>query len=224
MNKFNLEDLRDKFPGYTVLAVNGLNVALLSEKGRTAFYKFMENEETVVSERIKNVAVNCAFGEDEDNVSVSAESVVAVMRARLNETQAALTEETKRANELQVKLDAMEKEEHDRRIDVAKKAVKDQMAKNNEGRDCEIDEKICEDLLEDEYLEKCANLVDEKGVWCGEKEIRKDVDAKCMEAIRKSTLEKRNNAAKDVFSWRNTLGSNEEEDGASKALKNTMNF
>lgn len=223
-NNFNLEDLRDKFPGYTVLAVNGNNVALLSDKGRTAFYSFADGEVTVVTERIKQIAVNCVFGSEDDGLSVSAETVVSAMRTRLNETQNALTEETKRANDLQVKLDAMEKEEHDRRVKVAKDAVKDQMSKNNKGRDCELDEKICEDLLEDEYLEKCANMVDEKGTWCGEKEIRKEVDARCMEAIRKETAEKRNNATKDIFSWRKNLDAPEEGEGADKALKNTMNF
>ena len=49
----NLEDLKDKFTGYTVLATNGTSVALLSDKGRTCSYTFLENEDTVVPERIK---------------------------------------------------------------------------------------------------------------------------------------------------------------------------
>ena len=73
MKILNLDDIRDKFEGYTVLGCNGLSVALLSDEGRTFTYTFQENEDTVVPSRIEAVAVNSVFGEGDGAVTVSAE-------------------------------------------------------------------------------------------------------------------------------------------------------
>lgn len=193
MNKtFRVEDLRDKFTGYTVLAVNGLNVALLSDNGRTAFYAFNEGEETVVPERIVTVAANSVFGDGDNSVTVGSEQLVGVIVAQLNATKAALDKQTTIASELTAKVNKMVELEVERRKEAAKTAIKEQLSINNADRadDEKIADDACDELLSDEHLDAYAHCEDKDGKWCGDVEARRDVDAKCMAAIRE--IEKKN--------------------------------
>ena len=121
------------------------------------------------------------------------------MRERLNAAQSALTEETERANKLQTKLNEMEAKEKERRMEVVKNAIKDQMKKNNKGRECEIDEAICKDL--EEKAEEYACMVNANGEWIGEVEIRKEVDSRCMAEIRKISEKKIRENSERIYAW-----------------------
>lgn len=219
MRNYNVEDLRDKFPGYTVLAVNGANVALLSDKGRTAYYTFNEGEETVIPERIVSVTAFCSFaGDGENEFKVATDAVIGEMRERLSATKDALAKETERANSLQTKLNEMEEKEHARRLEICKNAIKDQLAKNNAGRECEIEESICEDL--ECNLEDYACMVNAKGEWVGESAIRKEVDARCMAKIR-DEMKIKENSQKRTYAWelgKEAQANNNAIDGYSKVL------
>lgn len=200
MKIFTIEDLRDKFPGYTVLSVNESNVALLSDKGRMAKYSFKGEEETVIPENIQNVAAVCVLSyEGDKQMEVSIDTIVGTMRERLNAAQSALTEETERANKLQTKLNEMEAKEKERRMEVVKNAIKDQMKKNNKGRECEIDEAICKDL--EDKAEEYACMVNANGEWIGESEIRKEVDSRCMAEIRKISEKKIRENSQRIYAW-----------------------
>ena len=218
MKILNLDDIRDKFEGYTVLGCNGLSVALLSDEGRTFTYTFQENEDTVVPSRIEAVAVNSVFGEGDGAVTVSAEQLIGTEKSQLNAAKAALEKEVQKNAELTAKLNKMEERETARRKEAVKAAIKSRLADNK--RDCGYDlpDTLCDSLMTDECIGKYAGMVDEHGAFCGEKQAMCDVDALCMDEIRKENKAKAKN---NGFKWSN-IRDGADESGASKGVMSSL--
>lgn len=218
MKILNLDDIRDKFEGYTVLGCNGLSVALLSDEGRTFTYTFQENEDTVVPSRIEAVAVNSVFGEGDGAVTVSAEQLIGTEKSQLNAAKAALEKEVQKNAELTAKLNKMEEQETARRKEAVKAAIKSRLADNK--RDCGYDlpDTLCDSLMTDECIGKYAGMVDEHGAFCGEKQAMCDVDALCMDEIRKENKAKAKN---NGFKWSN-IRDGADESGASKGVMSSL--
>lgn len=218
MKILNLDDIRDKFEGYTVLGCNGLSVALLSDEGRTFKYTFQENEDTVVPSRIEAVAVNSVFGEGDGAVTVSAEQLIGTEKSQLNAAKAALEKEVQKNAELTAKLNKMEEQETARRKEAVKAAIKSRLADNK--RDCGYDlpDTLCDSLMTDECIGKYAGMVDEHGAFCGEKQAMCDVDALCMDEIRKENKAKAKN---NGFKWSN-IRDGADESGASKGVMSSL--
>lgn len=218
MKILNLDDIRDKFEGYTVLGCNGLSVALLSDEGRTFTYTFQENEDTVVPSRIEAVAVNSVFGEGDGAVTVSAEQLIGTEKSHLNAAKAALEKEVQKNAELTAKLNKMEEQETARRKEAVKAAIKSRLADNK--RDCGYDlpDTLCDSLMTDECIGKYAGMVDEHGAFCGEKQAMCDVDALCMDEIRKENKAKAKN---NGFKWSN-IRDGADESGASKGVMSSL--
>lgn len=222
MKILNLDDIRDKFEGYTVLGCNGLSVALLSDEGRTFTYTFQENEDTVVPSRIEAVAVNSVFGEGDGAVTVSAEQLIGTEKSQLNAAKAALEKEVQKNAELTAKLNKMEEQETARRKEAVKAAIKSRLADNK--RDCGYDlpDTLCDSLMTDECIGKYAGMVDEHGAFCGEKQAMCDVDALCMDEIRKENKAKAEQKAKNNgFKWSN-IRDGADESGASKGVMSSL--
>lgn len=222
MKILNLDDIRDKFEGYTVLGCNGLSVALLSDEGRTFTYTFQENEDTVVPSRIEAVAVNSVFGEGDGAVTVSAEQLIGTEKSQLNAAKAALEKEVQKNAELTAKLNKMEEQETARRKEAVKAAIKSRLADNK--RDCGYDlpDTLCDSLMTDECVGKYAGMVDEHGAFCGEKQAMCDVDALCMDEIRKENKAKAEQKAKNNgFKWSN-IRDGADESGASKGVMSSL--
>lgn len=222
MKILNLDDIRDKFEGYTVLGCNGLSVALLSDEGRTFTYTFQENEDTVVPSRIEAVAVNSVFGEGDGAVTVSAEQLIGTEKSQLNAAKAALEKEVQKNAELTAKLNKMEEQETARRKEAVKAAIKSRLADNK--RDCGYDlpDTLCDSLMTDECIGKYAGMVDEHGAFCGEKQAMCDVDALCMDEIRKENKAKaEQNAKNNGFKWSN-IRDGADESGASKGVMSSL--
>ena len=222
MKILNLDDIRDKFEGYTVLGCNGLSVALLSDEGRTFKYTFQENEDTVVPSRIEAVAVNSVFGEGDGAVTVSAEQLIGTGKSQLNAAKAALEKEVQKNAELTAKLNKMEEQETARRKEAVKAAIKSRLADNK--RDCGYDlpDTLCDSLMTDECIGKYAGMVDEHGAFCGEKQAMCDVDALCMDEIRKENKAKAEQKAKNNgFKWSN-IRDGADESGASKGVMSSL--
>lgn len=222
MKILNLDDIRDKFEGYTVLGCNGLSVALLSDEGRTFKYTFQENEDTVVPSRIEAVAVNSVFGEGDGAVTVSAEQLIGTEKSQLNAAKAALEKEVQKNAELTAKLNKMEEQETARRKESVKTAIKGRLADNK--RDCGYDlpDTLCDSLMTDECIGKYAGMVDENGAFCGEKQAMCDVDALCMDEIRKENKAKAEQKAKNNgFKWSN-IRDGADESGASKGVMSSL--
>ena len=218
MKILNLDDIRDKFEGYTVLGCNGLSVALLSDEGRTFKYTFQENEDTVVPSRIEAVAVNSVFGEGDGAVTISAEQLIGTEKSQLNAAKAALEKEVQKNAELTAKLNKMEEQETARRKEAVKAAIKSRLADNK--RDCGYDlpDTLCDSLMTDECIGKYAGMVDEHGAFCGEKQAMCDVDALCMDEIRKENKAKAKN---NGFKWSN-IRDGADESGASKGVMSSL--
>ena len=222
MKILNLDDIRDKFEGYTVLGCNGLSVALLSDEGRTFTYTFQENEDTVVPSRIEAVAVNSVFGEGDGAVTVSAEQLIGTEKSQLNAAKVALEKEVQKNAELTAKLNKMEEQETARRKEAVKAAIKSRLADNK--RDCGYDlpDTLCDSLMTDECIGKYAGMVDEHGAFCGEKQAMCDVDALCMDEIRKENKAKaEQNAKNNGFKWSN-IRDGADESGASKGVMSSL--
>lgn len=206
----NIEDLRGKFNGYTVLGVNGLNVALLNQSnGRCCSYPFQENETTVVPERIEEITVNCVFGEGDSAVDVPIEQIVGSVQAQLNSTKSALDKATAENAELTAKINAMTEAERKRRRKVVEKAIKDRLEENRKEYENDIEKNLCDDMLTDDSLGKYAEM-EEDGDFCGDSAAVTEVDARCMRKIREAKKAK-NNAAQNRYIWENGGERNEEE-------------
>ena len=218
MKILNLDDIRDKFEGYTVLGCNGLSVALLSDEGRTFKYTFQENEDTVVPSRIEAVAVNSVFGEGDGAVTISAEQLIGTEKSQLNAAKAALEKEVQKNAELTAKLNKMEEQETARRKEAVKAVIKSRLADNKHDCGYDLPDTLCDSLMTDECIGKYAGMVDEHGAFCGEKQAMCDVDALCMDEIRKENKAKAKN---NGFKWSN-IRDGADESGASKGVMSSL--
>lgn len=197
-----IEDLREKFPDYKVLAANGLNVALRSGKGRPCFYSFQENETTVAPERIKEVKVCAVFGEGEDTVEVPFENLVGDITAQLNAAEDGLKSKTEECAKLQAKINAMTEAEHRRRVDLVRSVIKDKLSYMQKNGGCDISDNACDDLLTDEALNDFAAMTDKDGAFNGDKIAAEKVSARCAEKMCEANKAK-NNAKETRFAWEN---------------------
>ena len=197
-----IDDLRSLFPNHTVLGVNGQSVALLNEKGRCCSYTFQENENTVVPERIEEIAVNSVFGEGENAIDISAEELVGSVQAQLNSTKTALDKATAENAELTAKINAMTEAEHRRRVDLVRSVIKDKLSYMQKNGGCDISDNACDDLLTDEALNDFAAMTDKDGAFNGDKIAAEKVSARCAEKMCEANKAK-NNAKETRFAWEN---------------------
>ena len=200
----NLDDLKDKFAGYTVLAAKGLSVALLSDKGRACSYTFQEGESTVLPERIEKTTVNCSFGEGDDAIPVSEEVLIGTLQSKLNAAQTALEELTaekaKEVQELTAKLNKMQEAEDKRRKDAVRAAISSELKKNQECFAADIANNLCDDMLTDECVNKYAGMTDSEGCFNGDVMAARDVASRCMNKVR-DAAEIRKNSQKKQSVW-----------------------
>ena len=217
-----IDDLRSLFPNHTVLGAKGQSVALLNEKGRCCSYTFQENENTVVPERIEEIAVNSVFGEGENAIDISAEELVGSVQAQLNSTKTALDDKTKECAELTAKINAMTEAEYERRKRLVERVIRETLKDNRRDYGDDIAEDFVDDLLTDECISNYARMEDKDG-FCGDNNARTEVDARCMRKLR-DISKARQNAAQHKFAWENG-GEGEEgkpESGIANAIDNIL--
>lgn len=196
-----VDDLRSMFPNHTVLGVNGQSVALLNEKGRCCSYTFQENENTVVPERIEEIAVNSVFGEGDNAINISAEELVGAVQAQLNSTKTALDNATAENAELTAKINEMTEAERKRRKKVVEKAIRSRLDENRKDCGDDIDEHLCDDMLTDECVGKYAEM-EKDGEFCGDTAAQTEVDARCMRKLKEAS-KARKNSAQHKYAWEN---------------------
>ena len=200
-----LDDLKPAFKalGYTAVKVKGQTVALLSDTGHFCTYTYLGDEDTIIKERIAAVTVNSTFGEGENAITVSADELVGSLITKLNATDAALKEQTKKYAEdteaLNQKLNKMLEDEAKRRKEAVKEAIKSQLAENQKDCAVDINSNLCDDMLMDEAIDKYAKM-EENGIFMGDTAARREVDSRCMAKVREAQ-KARQNAAKTKFSW-----------------------
>ena len=175
---------------------------MLNEKGRCCSYTFQENENTVVPERIEEIAVNSVFGEGENAINISAEELVGSVQAQLNSTKTALDKATEENGKLQAKINAMTEAEHRRRVDLVRSVIKDKLSYMQKNGGCDISDNACDDLLTDEALNDFAAMTDKDGAFNGDKIAAEKVSARCAEKMCEANKAK-NNAKETRFAWEN---------------------
>lgn len=212
-----VKDFKAGLPdGYRVLSVGENGVAALANlKNEPYFCEATEENGVVsVSEPVAVERVNFVCGEK--TVGVSADKLF----ANINSALESALNEAKAANEAKDKAEAdlkkMREAEEDRRCKAVKEAAKGRLAEINKNRTDKIAEDEIADLLEDDKVRYYAGLEDEDGHFCGEVEVCKEVDARCMKKIIEAdekAAKERNNAAKTRFAWETAAEGAQSEDG-----------
>lgn len=192
----NNDVLAAKFNGYTVLNVNGMTVGLLSENGRFYSYTFIDGEETVVPERIRENTVIATIGEGESAVSVEGAAIMNPIMAKLNAFATANETLTAEVNRLNGVISSLTEKETKRRINAVKAAIQKRF---NEIKDrcAEVTADKCDELCTDEKLAEYAGM-EKDGEFCGEKAACNDVSALYMDDVLASAV--KNNQRKQ-YAW-----------------------
>lgn len=216
----NAKDLKGKFEGLDVLAVNGENVALLDESGNTYLSTAVKaNGEIVtgVKNEIHAVTLSC----DGASVEVPVEALFAKVNATVTALQSEVAEANKAKDAALAALSSMQKAEHDRRLKSVRDAIVSHLADIREHSDADIAEDACDDLLTDEALENYAGMENANGEFCGEAEAIKDVDSRCMGKIL-SVQKQKMNASQHKFAWDFGKEKPEPETGVYAAVARTL--
>ena len=195
-----VKDLEAKFPNFTVLAVNGKNVALLSDKGIPHVSTAEKNGEEIAVGLASEIAVNASFGEGENAVVVSVDSITEKLNAKITKLQSDLEKEKSEKSTALNALEAMQKAEKARRVNEVKEAIKKHLSEIKDNTGANIADNECDDLMTDEKLDEYAECEDKDGKFCGTEKACKDVDAKCMSKIIEAGKQKIN-AQKNQFAW-----------------------
>lgn len=219
-----VKDLKAKLPDHRVLSVGDGIVALMNDKYEPCFCEAREeNGEVVVGDVIPVERVNFVCGES--TVSVDTGKLFAQVSAALNEA----VKEKEAANEAKAKAEAdlekVRKAESARRCKAVKEAVERRLAEINANREEKISVETCKDLLEDEKVKYFAEMEDADGNFCGDVEVCKEVDARCMSKIleeEKKNAEIRANANKSRFAWESAAEGTEKDDGGVLSALNRL--
>ena len=205
MSKSLLARMQEKFPDYTVVAADGLNVCLLSNKtGAACTYQFTGKEDMargVVPERITPVEVMCSYPFEEGaEIRVDMSDVMDNLNGQIMAANSKISGLETALNESQAKVQEMQDKEHRRRVQAVRDALSRRLSEIEEA-DAECADNECyEDLCN--RAEEYAECEDAEGNFCGDADACKDLSAACMNKViaRKQAA----NAAKEkVFSWEN---------------------
>ena len=195
-----VKDLEAKFPNFTVLAVNGKNVALLSDKGIPNISTAEKNGDEIIIGAKTEVAVNAVFGSGDDAVEVPFDTVIEKLNGKIGELESEVAKEKQDKETALKALESMQKAEKNRRENAVKEAVKKHLAEIKSNTGADIADDACDSLLCDEKISEYVEMEDKEGNFCGEIQACKDVDAICMEKIMQANAEKAK-AKNNKFAW-----------------------
>lgn len=197
VHRMKVKDLEKHFPEFTVVAVDGENVALLSDKGMPYMSTAVKDGEDIVIGVKTEVEANTVFVNGETQISVPADAVTEKLYAKINGLEADLEKARTDKEAADKRLEEMKKAEFERRKEAVCEAVKARLYEIKEGNDDVIlDEEKCAELTTDERVGEYAKM-ETNGHFVGVDMARKDLDAICMDAI----LATRANSQKSRFAW-----------------------
>lgn len=196
----NIKDLAGKFNGYTVLGVDGNNVALLSKDGAYLATCSVDNGEVV--EGAKNrVNATVVMGEGDSRMELALDSVIAEYEARNAKLAEQLDKKTAECETITVALNKMQTQETARRREAVINAIKNRIAEIKANSDADIADNECDDLYEDATrLEAYIAMEDCDGKFIGDEKACADVDTRCMSKILAQNKVKAN-AQKKTYAW-----------------------
>lgn len=220
LNKVQIEAINAKFIGYKVAATSadGKGVCLLSEADNCLYgYTLVDGEETIVTERIKPVAVNATATLDSgDEIQID---VVNLYIDAMKDSEARADEAEKRAEKAEEKADEAGKEakelrekENKRRNKAVVAAIKELIKAYNADAEEPIDDKECADIVKDAEDGEYSDCDNAEGEFVGDKMACDAVKARIFD--HESAIRAKKNAAKNaVHSWLDGTRKNSDENG-----------
>lgn len=168
--RMNIKDIEPKFSGYKVLALNGCNVAVMSEKGELFVNTVKdENGEIIIGDNVAPDSINI----------VSGETIVAVnMSEIIGDYETKIANLTASLDTANASLKTFQDADKKRKADKIREVVANRIASNRADFECDLADDICDDMLTDERVAELAELED--GIAAAEREC----DARCMAAMR----------------------------------------
>lgn len=192
-SKRQLTELSARFEGYKVLAAGEQDgkvyVGLLSKDGALKSYVMENAAETVVPEKFVSLSANTAiaFGEDMElrmDAMEFTDTVSGEMQTRLNAAEESVKNLSKQLEDSNKKVSDMEAFESARRLNAAKEAAKQTLAKFNMNRAEKVADSAIDAILKDVESGLYTNCMKD-GKWTGEAEVSKSVYAVCGEEVAK---------------------------------------
>lgn len=192
-SKRQLAELSARFEGYKVLAAGEQDgkvyVGLLSKDGALKSYVMENAAETVVPEKFVSLSANTAiaFGEDMElrmDAMEFTDTVSGEMQTRLNAAEESVKNLSKQLEDSNKKVSDMEAFESARRLNAAKEAAKQTLAKFNQNRAEKVADSAIDAILKDVESGLYTNCMKD-GKWTGEAEVSKSVYAVCGEEVAK---------------------------------------
>ena len=133
-----LKDLQPKFNGFTVLAVDGEKVALLSDKGVPHLSTAKKDGDDYVIGTKDEVKANAVFGNGDSSMEIPVEAITEVLIERCNSLERDLADEKEAKATVEKTLCNMQKSENNRRKKLVKETIKsrlNEIRENNDGCD-----------------------------------------------------------------------------------------
>lgn len=217
-----IKELAQHFEGYTVLAVDGENVALLSATGAPYLCTAKKDGESIVCGVKEEIGAVASFIGANSKLDIPVETITDALLTK----NSALEEELAKANQLreaaETALASMQKAESARRKDAVRNSIKARLTEIIKNSEVKIDESVCDELLTDEKIDEYACMEDKDGKFIGDTRACKDVDALCMDAIiaHNSTVKQHRFAFDMVHS---NSAQSEDEDGIYASVQRTIN-
>lgn len=185
--KRRLAEMSKSFEGFTCVGATEdmKGIALLSQSGVPYGYVFSDTDEgNVIADRVKECAVTVCYKLDGAEVEVDMDSVMESYRQRINSLEEDNANLVKANENLTNQVADMTAKEKNRRLEAARNAATDELAKLNANKPDGM--RFSSDLLKDlnariengEYTE----MVDAEGNWKGEQAVRDAVKVLCMDA------------------------------------------
>lgn len=195
-----LKDLQPKFNGFTVIAVDGERVALLSDKGVPHLSTAKKDGDDYIIGTKDEVKANATFSDGENSMELSVEAIADPYIARCNELEMQLAKANAANTAKDEIITKMQNTEKARRKNAVKDAIKNRLNQINANSEDQIEEDACNALLTDERVEEYSCMEDKDGNFCGDVAACKDVDSICMnKRIEKNKIKA--NASKARFAW-----------------------
>lgn len=219
-----IKDLKDKFEGFRVLAVDGDKVALLSLDKGDAYVSTAVKDNGEIVEGVKTAAnATVVFDAGESKISMALDTVLDTVNAQNAELQNKLNASNEKNEALQAELIKLQNAEKSRRTEAVKNAIKKRLADNKANDGCEIADDACDDLLTDERVAEFVEMTDKDGKWIGEQRACEIVDSRCMAKNREVSAMKAN-AQKRIITFNHVIDNGEQDtlDETEKAIRNIL--
>lgn len=214
-----LKELQPKFNGFTVIAVDGEKVALLSDKGVPHLSTAKKDGDDYIIGTKDEVRANATFSDGENSFDISVEALVDPYLTRCSELEAQLSKANAANTAKDEIITKMQNTEKARRKNAVKDAIKNRINQINANSDDKIEEDACNTLLTDEKVDEYACMEDKDGNFCGDVAACKDVDSICMNRRIENNRMKAN-ASKSRFAWEaDGAGAPNADDGVDGAFK-----